>query len=246
MSQSIISTFQRFEVKYLLTPTQLHAIMPTLGEHFRMDEYGRHTINNIFYDTEHMDIIRESISKPPYKEKLRLRSYGTPVPETGQVFLEIKKKYDGIVYKRRIAITVREAEDFLARGIAPPHADPQITHEIAYFLKVHGSPVPRTFIAYDREAYADIDNPELRITLDRNLRWRDTELDLCAGSHGQLLIPEEMTLMEIKIPGTTPLWLAHLLSENGVFSTSFSKIGACYKEFLLPKFLKESVVNQHV
>lgn len=235
MSQPIIASFKRYEVKFFMTPAQREALMPELLEHFCIDEYGKHTISNLYFDTDTYDIIRTSIEKPIYKEKLRVRAYGVPQRGTGQVFVELKKKYDHIVYKRRIAAPVGEAMDFLTGGSAPQGVDQQIAREIAHFQEVHNHPVPKVYLSYDRIAMFGKENSALRITLDQNLLWRDTNLDLCSGSYGQHIIPRDLTLMEIKVPGAMPLWLSHALCKNEIYRTSFSKIGTCYKEFILPK-----------
>lgn len=241
----IISSFQRVEAKYFLTPEQKQALMPALEEHFSVDEYGKHTISNLYYDTEDFQIIRTSIEKPVYKEKLRLRAYGGPVRGDSQVFLELKKKYDHVVYKRRIAASLSEILEFLDGGGAPEHTDPQITHELRHFLEMYRIR-PRVYLSYDRVAMFGKEDHELRLTLDQNLRFRDRDLDLRTEPEGEHLIPEELTLMEIKIPGVMPLWLAHALSQAEVFQTSFSKVGACYTNFLLPKYISERVVSEHV
>ena len=168
-----------------------------------------------------------------YKEKLRVRSYNVPGPDD-TVFVELKKKYKGIVYKRRVTMSAARAADYLA-GKCPPPEVSQITREIDWFLH-ENQPAPKVFIACDRAAYVAKDNPELRITFDHNIRWRETELDLCAGSHGEPVIAPGQVLMEIKIPGAAPLWLAHMLSELALFPTGFSKYGSCYKTALLEKY----------
>ena len=174
-----------------------------------------------------------------YKEKLRLRSYGVPGPE-GEVFVELKKKFRGVVYKRRVQLGAAEAEAYLA-GRSHPAGDGQILREIDFFLQTH--PVsPKVFIACEREAWVDRDEPELRFTFDRNLRWRDTDLSLTAGSAGEPLLKQGEVLMEIKIPEAAPLWLAHLLSELEVFPTSFSKYGTCYRQDLLEKTFNGVIV----
>lgn len=245
MGQPIISSFRRYEVKYFLTEQQRSALLPELEQYFRMDEYGLHTISNLYYDTERYDITRESIDRPVYKEKLRVRAYGVPQKDTGQVFVELKKKYDHVVYKRRIALPVGEAQKFLEGGPIPEGVDTQIAHEIQYFMERH-QPRPRVYLGYQRIAMAGIENPELRITMDQNLLWRMEELDLCLGSYGQHILPENMTLMEIKVPGTMPLWLAQLLSRHQIYRCSFSKIGACYSRFILPDIFDAKVVTTHV
>ena len=242
---NVITSFSRYEVKYFLTPAQKQALMPLLLEHFSVDEYGQHTISNIFYDTDTYEVTRASIEKPIYKEKLRIRAYGTPDPQTGKLFIELKKKYRHVVYKRRIVVSPPEAKAFLEEGTFPPQADPQITAEIAHFLAMH-HPKPKVFLSYDRIALFGLEDPDLRITFDTNLRWRDTDLDLCAGAYGAPILPDDRVLMEIKVPDTMPLWLAQALSENHIYRTSFSKIGTCYTNFILPQIFTKKVVTANV
>lgn len=229
MSELVQSCFKRYEKKYLLTWRQYTAMLAGMSEHMRADRYSHYTICNIYYDTPDFRLIRDSLEKPVYKEKLRVRSYGT-VTGADKVFVELKKKYDGVVYKRRVTMRCLEAVKWLRGG--RPEKPGQIQREIDWFLN-YWQPQPRVFIGYDREAYAGIENSELRITFDTNLRWRETEVDLRCGDHGTFLLPEDAILMEIKIPGTAPLWLAELLSENRIFSTSFSKYGTYYKEVVM-------------
>lgn len=227
MSKTVQCCFKRYEKKYLLTPAQYTAMLDGMSAYMRPDEFGSYTICNIYYDTDDFQLIRTSLEKPIYKEKLRMRSYGVPTDE-GKVFVELKKKYDGVVYKRRVVMQAEEAVEYLD-GEARPAQDSQICHEIDWFRSSY-QPKAKVFIAYDRLAFAGIEDDELRITFDSNLRWRDTDLDLRKGDHGKLILPSDQTLMEIKIPGTAPVWLSHLLSTLGIYATSFSKYGACYKQ----------------
>lgn len=257
MGKKIQQSFKRVEKKYLLSPAQYRALRDGMAPYMKADEYGRYTICNIYYDTDDFRLIRASLEKPVYKEKLRLRSYGT-ASDDQKVFVEIKKKFDHVVYKRRAVMPCAEAVRYLAGG-ASPHGDDQICREIDWFLTCY-RPKPQVFIAYDREALAGMENEELRVTFDTNLRWRDYDLDLRKGSHGELLLPQDRILMEIKIPGTAPLWLSRLLSQVGAFPTSFSKYGTCYSEHLLdrsvpgpaadstpalptPKYQKEALIS---
>lgn len=245
MGKAMIASFSRYEAKYYLTKAQREAIWPLILEHFTIDEFGRHTISNIYYDTDNYEITRESIDKPVYKEKLRLRAYGVPDPETGKVFVEIKKKFDHVVYKRRIRVPVPEANAFLSHGILPEKSDPQITREIAHFLRLH-QPKPKVFLSYERVALFGNEDPELRITFDENLLYREHDLDLCLGAYGERVVPEGVSIMEIKVPGTMPLWLAHALSEHGIFRTSFSKVGSAYKDHILHHIFSEGNPESYV
>lgn len=225
----IQSCFRRCEKKYLLTHAQYQAMRLGMAPYMKPDAYPRYSICNIYYDTEHYDLIRASLEKPAYKEKLRLRSYGVPGGKD-PVFAEIKKKFDSVVYKRRVTMEMRDAEPWLrGAGIADGS---QISREIDYFLQLY-RPVPKVFIAYDREAYCAADGGELRITFDTRLRARSDNLDLRLGDHGLPLLDGKLYLMEIKIPGAAPLWLARLLSDHRIFPTSFSKYGSFYKQYVL-------------
>ena len=230
MPQNIQRCFQRYEKKYLLNPEQYQKIRAGLAPYMEADEHGRYTICNLYYDTPDFQLIRASLDKPVYKEKLRMRSYGVPA-DGDSVFVELKKKYKGVVYKRRTALEAGEALDYLA-GRCSPRAKDQICREIDWFLgRYH--PVPQVFIAYDREALAGLEDRVLRVTFDIDLRWRDTALDLRSGDGGERITSRDQILMEIKIPGSAPVWLSRLLSENSVFPTSFSKYGVCYRENLM-------------
>ncbi len=226
---TVQSCFKRYEKKYLLTTEQYEAMRAGMATHVVPDEYGSYSIGNVYYDTPDYRLIRESLEKPVYKEKLRMRSYGVP-GSRDKVFVELKKKYDGVVYKRRVVMEAQEAVRYLAGERGGDGS--QISHEIDYFMKFY-DPAPMVYIAYDREAYAGAEDAELRVTFDTGLRARSTDVDLRAGDCGAPLLPEGLVLMEVKIPGTTPLWMARLLSENQIFPTSFSKYGTYYQQFVL-------------
>lgn len=221
-------TFERIEKKYLLTPAQLAALWQVLETRMEVDAYGRHTICNLYYDTGDYRLIRASLAKPRYKEKLRLRSYGVPAAD-GSVFVELKKKYEGVVYKRRTELPLAQAEGWLAGTLNPPGS--QIRREIDYFLAYY-RPGPKVFLAYDRVALFGREDPALRLTLDANIRWRTAPLTLGAGDYGAPLSVQGMYLMEVKLPGAMPLWLARALAALEIAPVSFSKYGCCYKEIL--------------
>lgn len=233
--------FKRYEKKYMLTPEQCARMLEGMSNHMCADEFGRYTICNIYYDTDDFRLIRASLGKPVYKEKLRMRSYGVP-DDRDEVFVELKKKYDSVVYKRRTVLPAAAAVSYIHDGAAPERGD-QICREVDWFMRSY-RPTPKVFIAYDRTAFAGRENPELRITFDTNLRWRNRELDLRAGDYGETLLSPENILMEIKIPGTTPVWLAHLLSEIGAFHMSFSKYGTWYTQYTLGHGLPKPIQKE--
>jgi hypothetical protein len=228
MAQAV---FQRIEKKFMLTAQQYDALKPIIISHMLPDQYTDYTICNLYFDTENFTLIRTSLEKPVYKEKLRLRSYDVPTDNT-PVYLELKKKYKGIVYKRRIELSMREAQVYLSEGRYPKQCSSrQILKEIDYTLHFYSCEVqPVVFIAYDREAWAGKENPELRLTFDKNIRSRSNRLDLRAGDMGEPLLDADQILMEVKIPGAMPMWMAEALAELNVTMSSFSKYGEWYQQ----------------
>ena len=221
--------FKRIEKKYLLSEVKYDALFERIGSHLKPDEYGRSTVMSLYLDTPDFRIIRNSIEAVDYKEKLRLRSYGTARTDS-TVFLELKKKFGGVVYKRRAAMSLAEAERYLRTGAKP--FESQIMSEIDWAMRLYGRPQPKAMIACEREAWFDEEHPDLRLTFDRNIRYRESELRLSRGSAGIALLPDQTVLLEIKTAGAMPLWLAQTLDAEGILPGSFSKYGAAYTRML--------------
>lgn len=233
-------TFQRVEKKYLLTTGQQALLLADIGGQIKPDKYCRYPISSIYYDTDRWDLIRMSIEKPAYKEKLRMRSYGRATAET-PVFLELKKKLQGVVYKRRITLPYRDAEEILLDP-AMSHPSGQILREMRYFCELY--PVKKkVLLCYQREAYAGVEDPELRITFDTGIRFRQHSLRLDGDMRGTEILPYGKALMEIKAMGSMPLWLTAALSRHGIFPTSFSKYGTCFRQFILPQQQRQEVAT---
>lgn len=224
MAQTV---FNRVEKKFMLTQDKFENIWKDLMEHMEVDAYGGHTICNLYYDTPTDELIRTSIEKPIYKEKLRLRSYGVP-DKNSEVFLEIKKKYNGIVNKRRIVLGLEEAYTYLHDNKRPDRQS-QILNELDYFLS-HYQVEPKVYLAYERVALFGKDENEFRVTFDTNIRARTDYLRLEEGSDGEYILEPGNHIMEVKITNSTPLWFAKLLSKHEIVSSSFSKYGTFYKQ----------------
>ena len=224
--------FKRYELKYLLTRAQKDAVLRAMEPHMALDQYGRDTVRNVYFDTDNCRLIRHSIEKPAYKEKLRVRSY-RQVGADGTVFVELKKKYRSVVYKRRIALPEGEAMHWLctpeARG-----PDTQIGREIDYFRCFYQTLRPVAFLTYEREAYYDQSGGDFRVTFDENILGRQEELSLERGVWGEPLLEEGLTLMEIKTSGGIPLWMTEVLSRERLYKTSFSKYGTAYQTMIFP------------
>ncbi len=229
-----IQTFNRYENKYIITDKKQDELLPELLKHMELDKYcigGKaYPIYSLYFDTKNSDVVRRSTQKPYYKEKLRLRSYKLNPNDNDTVFLEIKKKIGGIVNKRRVVLTYKQAVDFIKHGSVPTldGIQAQIMKEICYYTKIH--PIEKSVLVhYDRIALFGKYNKDFRLTIDRNLTADKTSDILRTDSCGEYLVSPDTRVMEIKILGAVPLWLSRTLSENNVYSGSFSKIGRYFK-----------------
>ena len=244
-----INTFKRREVKFMLNMQQYNALLETLEEYMVPDEYCRngneYGIYNIYYDTPDSFLIRESLSKPYYKENLRLRSYFSPAGPTDKVFLEIKKKINKIVTKRRVTMTLEQAERYIRTGQRPEttkYITNQVLNEIDHFRSMYDI-APAQYISYQRMAFFGKDNKDFRLTFDRALTDRRYDLTLSKESYGRLIIPPDRRLMEVKVTDSIPIWLSEKFSELGIYKQSFSKYGRAYQHFVLDKINKEKGEN---
>lgn len=238
------SIFKRYELKYLLTYEQKQRMLLAMEPYMSLDSYGRTTIRNLYLDTENYRLIRRSVEKPLYKEKLRIRSYQQATADS-TVFVELKKKYDGVVYKRRIALPEREAVGWIIDGGKCP-VDNQISREIDYFRSHYGPLSPSVFLSYEREAYYDRLGGDFRVTFDDNILFRGDDLSLCSEAYGTPILPEGRVMMELKCSGATPLWMAQALSCDRIYKTSFSKYGRAYEQEILPRLLAPSITEKEL
>lgn len=222
-----IVVMKRYELKYILSPEQTAYLKERLQGHMVLDKYGKTSIASLYYDTPDYRLIRTSIEKPPFKEKIRLRSYGLAT-EDSPVFLELKRKTEGIVYKRRVSSTIPAVNAFF-QGEGEICADGQIAREITYFRDYYRALVPACLIIYDRMAYYQPDG-DLRLTIDHDPRYRVTDLDLTTSMAGESLLREGYTILEVKVQEAVPLWLCHILTEGRIYKGSFSKYGEAYKQ----------------
>lgn len=218
--------FERYELKYLVSLTQYTDLLYALQPYIRPDRYPTATIGSLYYDTPDRRLIRRSLEHPYYKEKLRVRSYGA-AGGTDPVFVELKKKYDHVVYKRRVALPCDEAYTYLETGrCSSPNT--QILREIGYCRQLYPALAPSMLLLYDREAFVAQSDPSLRITFDRRIRFRTQALSLSDVQTGEPLLPDAC-LLEVKTSGALPLWLLKLLGERKLYRTSFSKYGRAFE-----------------
>lgn len=229
-----ITSFQRSEMKFILNRSQFQKLLSKIEKYMQPDSYCKngndYAVYNLYYDTDNDYLIRTSLMKPKYKEKIRLRSYRYPILPDDEVFLELKKKSAQTVLKRRAVVTLREAYIYLDNGSKPAcddYMNRQVLREIDYFLSLH--PVhPVSYISYHRMAFFGLHDSDFRITFDYDLRSRRTDLKLESGEYGSPLLRDGQYLMEVKINGAVPKWLADALSDLDIYRTGFSKYGTEY------------------
>lgn len=249
-----IEVFNRCEKKYIIDTRTYERLIRRLEDYMNPDAYNVdsefYSICNIYYDTVNDALIRNSIEKPAYKEKLRVRGYGVPSLDD-KVYVEIKKKYNGIVNKRRTTMTLREANDYMNKDIMPdlnkPYINKQVLKEIDYFKDFYKL-VPKVYLAYDRRAYFAKDDPDFRLTFDKNIRTRRTQLSLDLGQQGEQLLKEDVYLMEVKITNSAPLWFTALMSELNIYPGSISKYGEEYKKYIRNTYKEGEIIclNQYL
>ncbi len=228
--------FNRVEKKYLLNQSQFENLIKHIHEYIEKDDYFKYTVYNIYYDSEDSKMIQTSLQKPIYKEKLRLRSY-VEVDDNSDVFVEMKKKFQNTVFKRRINLKLHDAINYLDLKKSIDN-DSQIKKEIDYMIKIY-NPVKKLYLAYDRIAFHGIMDNEVRITFYKNIRYRFKNINLMDSDEDLYLLNDNQCLMEVKVQDTLPLWLTSALNKVKIYPTSFSKYGNIYSESLKHKNIKE-------
>ncbi|KGL43939.1 molecular chaperone [Listeria newyorkensis] len=225
--------FERKEKKYILSEEKYSLLLDRISEHMKEDKYGLHTICSLYYDTNNYDLIKRSSEKPTFKEKFRVRTYGVPSSEQ-MVYLEIKKKLKGIVYKRRISMRLSQVDAYMKSKEAQEFDDrlnQQISNEI-FWLKKKETIAPKVIISYDRRAFSAYKEDEFRVTFDAKIRWRNDDLQLANGHDGELVAPEIDVLMEVKSLHAYPLWFVRILSDLDLYPSKFSKYEQVYRRYL--------------
>jgi SPX domain protein involved in polyphosphate accumulation len=236
------SVFRRVEKKYLLSQEQFGEIAQELRARMKIDDYngstGQYSIRSLYYDTPYNSFISDSMSNPGYKEKIRIRTYGDTKPDD-HVFVEIKKKINGVSNKRRCKMPLTEAYKFLENGELShgySGGNTQILREIHAIFRRYGANLrPSAMISYDRLAFNGIDDAGLRVSFDTNLRGRTHDFRMESGGYGDLLIEPGFVVMEVKAPNALPLWLTSILSSQQIYSRGFSKYRSVYKNMLMSK-----------
>lgn len=223
---------KRYEKKYVIDALQYELFMHFVQGKLTEDQRSRYTISNLYYDTDDYELIRASIEKPVYKEKLRIRTYEAPWPGAA-AYIELKKKVEGIVYKRRFETDLTGGAVFLGGGAVPVSKpeDKHVIEEIKYFLSRHDVG-PKAFISYERQCFHGAFDPEFRVTFDTDITFSDPKDVSSAKPAGRPVLEPEKMIMEIKTPSAMPVWLSKIMSELDIYPSSFSKYGQAYKAYV--------------
>ena len=231
--------FRRVEKKFILNKSQYLKMKELMADYMQEDKYGKSTICNIYFDTDQYDLIRHSITKPYYKDKIRLRSYNIPNKDS-KVYLEIKRKCDEVVGKRRIEIKLEDFYDYIYTDEAFKTPNKQIENELYYYFNFYNLK-PAMYVSYEREAFYQKDNMDFRATFDSNIIARDYDLKLEKGSYGELILPKDKYILELKTLGALPLWMVKILNDLKIKRAVYSKYGTAYTELILNE---EDLINR--
>jgi hypothetical protein len=212
-----IEIFKRKEQKYLITSDQYFLLLEHILPYMRPDRFGldgRYTITSLYFDSDDHKIYFETKNKLKFRQKLRLRVYDE-ADLASTAFFEVKQKHKKVVNKRRMLLPLEEAYRYLNENPALPlehynTSNPQVFREIDYFLKLYGLR-PEMVVSYDRHALHCIEDPDLRITFDLNLRCRNDDLFVEHGPYGENFIDPDLVVLEVKINDSVPLWLTRIL-----------------------------------
>ena len=226
-----MNIFRRVEQKYLIASEQYNALMEALGDKLVKDEYFYNDIYNLYLDAPDHRLIIQSIGKPMYKEKFRVRSYGLAENEDSKVYLEIKKKFDGTSHKRRISMTLGEFYKYVEKGNRPKNANPITLAELDYDFEKYNLQ-PSILINYERYSYYFRGNKDLRVTFDHNVKYRVKKPDLTNGDDMHHIIDKDMYIMEIKSLDSLPIKLSQLLAKLKIYPRGFSKPKNAYLKSL--------------
>lgn len=244
--RSVQSTFARKEKKYLLSPTQFDSLMGEIGDRLEEEPFGRSKVSSLYYDTPSFELIGRSLEKPLYKEKLRIRAYGEYDPAAA-VFVELKKKFKGIVYKRRVQMSERAAYLFMGgrpygqvcrayplgegerTSCVSAQAEEQIAREVEACIHRHPGLVPSMMVVVDRLPLHTVDGSDVRITFDIDARYRCEGLAFSQRLAGDPIFPGGEVVMEVKCQAAYPLWLVRALDRVEAYCRPCSKYGTAYR-----------------
>lgn len=231
MSKPLQTQFKRIETKFIITQELFDQLQEQFAPYMEADAYAYSSITNIYFDNPDFQMIQDATNKLNGREKIRMRTYASQPDAQSEAFLEIKKKENEVGYKYRVTSTAEKVLNFVQTGqMDEPLADQNVSREMNILLERYGQIQPKMHIAYSRYSMKGINDDQIRITFDSNLRFRHQDVHLGTSALDQSLVEAGEMIMEIKVPGDYPDWLAEILDGHGLVNQSFSKYGVAYKK----------------
>jgi len=218
----------RTETKYLVHVENFNAIRDAFSEYLEKDKYYFYKVHNIYFDNADNQIISHSIEAPEYKEKLRMRMYEHPGAVFQDAYIELKKKYLGVVYKRRKKLDLDAARQAIAQDVGCIDSECQVMREILFYMKKTAC-YPKIYLSYERYSYYATEDSGLRVTFDTNIVSRRENLKFASSKEDSVPLLKNHMILEIKTCNYYPLWLIKILNDYKIYPTSFSKYGKIFE-----------------
>lgn len=218
--------FSRYELKYLISYETYLAFAEQLSQKMKNDQFGnmgKYNIISLYFDSDDHTIYYETRNNLPFRQKLRLRIYNNATLDTVS-FLELKQKFNRVVNKRRTKLKLGDAYQYLEQYNSDDISvsNRQIMAEVDSFRSLYRLK-PELIVSYDRHAFIGVEEEDLRVTFDYNLRCRKDDLRIESGPHGMRFVDPHLVVMEVKVTHSVPLWLSRLLSDYACPRKSVSK-----------------------
>lgn len=213
----------RKEMKYIINKEISKNLIEEINNYVKPSDFFFQRIHNVYYDNDYYGVISRSKNSSEFKEKLRIRTYEMPSGFVKDAYVELKKKFKGITYKRRIKLKLNIVEEMFEKNdLFPVMPDGQIKQEVVYFQQKTKC-FPKVYISYNRHAYVCSDGSDMRITFDSDIFTREKNLSLKTNEEDILFGHEELVIMEVKVNGSMPIWFTNVLNKYSICPTSYSK-----------------------
>jgi hypothetical protein len=218
----------RYECKYLVLEAWVPEIRRIIGPFVRPDRFapqagGMYRISSLYLDSPDLQLLR--MAREGWSERMKLRARTYSERQEDPVFLEVKRRFNGVVHKTRARLARAEVRAPLRSHAwgAPARSGPSELRQFVH-LAQHFAVRPVRHVRYLREAYESRGGEPVRVTFDRALEQaegRDGELSP-DGSRWRPLGLEGVVL-ELKFTGGFPLWMGALVARFELERRSISK-----------------------
>jgi SPX domain protein involved in polyphosphate accumulation len=230
-----METFERKEFKFYVPIDQAMILRDRVMSHMVHDPYcanleqNRYAVRSIYFDTPNLLFYFEKVDGLKLRKKLRVRVYNE-FKEGSPAFLEIKRKIEDTIIKERAQVNIEETEKLLngakllLRNEDGKETFDRVVLDRFVYLINRLKLEPKALITYEREAFFDPENPDLRITFDYNVRsflnptlqdfYREDDLRTFSSPN---------FILEVKFSIALPLWTRQMLKDFRLHLQSISK-----------------------